>query len=228
MSVAGQRLNAVSRRAKYLLLELERGTLILHLGMSGRLCLVSENTPPQRHDHVDFVFEDHSVLRLNDPRRFGSIHWQPMGSVNRLIANLGPEPLSSDFNADYLITTANKRKTAIKNLIMDSHVVAGVGNIYANEALFRSGIRPRRGCGRITRAEADALVSAIKETLADALKAGGTTLRDFQSVDGTRGYFRVSLQVYGREGLPCTKCKTPIKRVSSDSRQTVYCPKCQR
>lgn len=196
--------------------------------MSGRLSVIHDNAPPGRHDHVDFVFEDHNVLRLNDPRRFGSIHWQPLGSMNWLIANLGPEPLSSEFTPEYLISRATQRKTAIKNLIMDSRMVAGVGNIYANEALFRSGIRPRRGCGRITRAEANSLVCAIKETLGAAVKAGGTTLRDFQSVDGSKGYFKVSLQVYGREGLPCTKCETPIKRVSSFSRQTVYCPKCQR
>lgn len=195
--------------------------------MSGKLVLAKEDTPLRQHDHVDFVFEDHNVLRFNDPRRFGSIHWQPSGSHHSLLENLGPEPLSSDFDTDYLIAIARKRKTAIKNLIMDSRVVVGVGNIYANEALFRSGIRPRRSCRRVSRDEIQALVCAIKQTLRAALDAGGTTIRDFQSVDGSQGYFKVSLHVYGREGLPCTTCKTPIKRIAQAQRQTVYCPKCQ-
>lgn len=196
--------------------------------MSGRLSLVRADTPIQLHDHVDFIFDNLFVLRLNDPRRFGSIHWQPRGSINRLIENLGPEPLSTEFNGDYLIAVAKNRRTSIKNLIMDSHVVAGVGNIYANEALFRSGIRPRRGCRRVSQSEAKILATAIKDTLRDALEAGGTTLRDFQALDGSKGYFKVSLQVYGREGLPCISCQTPIKRVASDGRQTVYCPNCQQ
>ncbi len=195
--------------------------------MSGKLIFVKEDMPPRQHDHVDFVFENCCVLRFNDPRRFGSIHWQPLGSRHKLIANLGPEPLSTDFDTDYLVTVARNRKTAIKNLIMDSTVVAGVGNIYANEALFRSGIRPRRSCRRVSRAEVQTLVCSIKQTLCDALDAGGTTIRDFQSVDGSQGYFKVKLRVYGREGLPCTTCQTPIKRVASAQRQTVYCPKCQ-
>ena len=196
--------------------------------MSGRLILVKDERPPQPHDHVDLVFENQCLLRLNDPRRFGSIHWQPPGPLHRLIANLGPEPLSTDFDSDYLYSVARKRKIAIKNLIMDSRVVAGIGNIYANEALFRSGIRPRRSCRRVTRREIQDLVLAIKDTLQDALEAGGTTIRDFQSVDGTEGYFKVSLQVYGREGMSCTKCSTPIKRIASAQRQTVYCPECQQ
>ena len=196
--------------------------------MSGRLVLVRDDRPPQIHDHVDLVFENRTLLRFNDPRRFGSIHWQPTGSLHRLIANLGPEPLSADFDTDYLYLVSKKRKTAIKNLIMDSRVVAGVGNIYANEALFRSGIRPRRSSSRVTREEVQTLVHSIKDTLSDALDAGGTTIRDYQSVDGTEGYFKVSLQVYGREGMPCTTCTTPIKRIASAQRQTVYCPKCQR
>lgn len=195
--------------------------------MSGKLILVKEDTPLRPHDHVDLVFEDHRVLRFNDPRRFGSIHWQPLGSHHKLIANLGPEPLSTDFDTDYLFTVARKRKTAIKNLIMDSSVVAGVGNIYANEALFRSGIRPRRSCHRVSRAEIRTLSCSIKQTLCDALDSGGTTIRDFQAVDGSQGYFKVNLRVYGREGLPCITCETPIKRIASAQRQTVYCPKCQ-
>lgn len=196
--------------------------------MSGRLNLVQDHKPAQRHDHIDFVFAEDRVLRLHDPRRFGSVHWQPLGSQHNLMAKLGPEPLSTEFDGDYLIGVARRRKTAIKNLIMNSQVVAGVGNIYSNEALFRSGIRPRRSCQRITHSEAGALVCAIKHTLQDALEAGGTTIRDFRSIDGSEGYFKVRLQVYGREGLPCTKCETLIKRIASAQRQTVYCPKCQK
>ncbi len=195
--------------------------------MSGKLTVVPRCTVPQPHDHVDIEFEGDSILRLNDPRRFGSVVWQSGGCTHKLLSNLGPEPLSTDFDDEYLFHIARARKTAIKTLIMDSSVVVGVGNIYANEALFRAGIRPRRTSRRITRKECANLVDAIRTTLCDALRAGGTTIRDYQGVDGSKGYFKVNLFVYGRSGLPCLQCGAPIKSVNLGQRQTVYCAICQ-
>ncbi len=226
--IIGQRLENVARRAKYLLLEFENGTLLVHLGMSGKLIVVSPNTTAGPHDHVDIEFDGSSVMRLNDPRRFGSILWQPPSSTHKLLANLGPEPFSKDFDGEYLFRIARLRKSAIKNLLMDSRVVVGVGNIYANEALFRAGVRPRRSSRRVSRKECQALIDAIQATLHDALRAGGTTIRDYESVDGSKGYFSVELFVYGRSGLPCLRCGTTLKRVNQGQRQTVYCATCQK
>ena len=225
--IVGQRLENVARRAKYLLLEFEKGTLLVHLGMSGKLSVVSTGAPTSPHDHVDIQFDSSAVLRLNDPRRFGSILWQQPTVTHKLLANLGPEPFSKDFDGEYLFRIAKLRKTSIKNLLMDSRVVAGVGNIYANEALFRAGIRPRRSSRRISLKECHVLVEAIRATLGEALRAGGTTIRDYESVDGSKGYFSVDLFVYGRSGLPCLRCGTSIKRVNHGQRQTVYCANCQ-
>ena len=225
--IVGQRLAEVARRAKYLLLKFDSGTLVLHLGMSGKLSVVPEDTNPRRHDHIDLAFSEGLLLRLNDPRRFGCVLWQESGLEHPLLQRLGPEPLSNDFCGKYLFKLSRKRTTPIKHLIMNSQVVVGVGNIYANESLFRAGIRPRRSCRRLTKQECGQLVSSIKDTLIEALDAGGTTLRDFEGVDGTKGYFSVNLQVYGRSGQPCVRCETTIKQVNLGQRQSVYCPNCQ-
>ena len=228
-TVQNQRIDLVERRAKYLLLSLETGGLIIHLGMSGHLSVVPKGTPPGKHDHVDFELDDASLVRLTDPRRFGSIHWQPYPlEDHRLLRNLGPEPLSADFDGDYLAARAAKRRVAIKSFLMDSHVVVGVGNIYANEALFLAGIRPRVAAGRLSRARLSALTDAVKATLQSAIQSGGTTLRDFVAADGRPGYFVHELAVYGRGGRACLRCDATLKEIRLSGRTTVYCPRCQR
>jgi len=220
---------SVRRRAKYLLIELDRGTLILHLGMSGNLRVIQGVKALLTHDHVDICFENGTLLRFNDPRRFGSLHWTTADPESHpLLRRLAPEPLASGFDADYLYRKSRRRKLAIKQFIMDSHVVVGVGNIYASESLFQAGIRPRRGAGRLTRDEARRLADAIKAVLGDAIKAGGTTLRDYVNPDGASGYFRQKLYVYEREGRPCRKCTTPVRHLTQGARSTYYCPACQR
>lgn len=226
--VAGQKVLAVTRRGKYLLLQLETGTLLVHLGMSGHLCMVNTGVPPQKHDHVDMVFEHGDVLRLTDPRRFGAVLWLEGNPLDHpLLGSLGPEPLEPGFDGDYLFQSSRRRKIAVKSFVMDSHVVVGVGNIYANEALFLAGIRPTRGAGRLTRRQCDVLVAAIKTVLSRAITAGGTTLRDFRSAEGKAGYFQQELQVYGRGGLPCVRCRSLLKELRLGQRTTVYCPVCQ-
>lgn len=220
---------AVGRRGKYLLLEfVGGGALIIHLGMSGSLRVSSlPGDPPRKHDHVDLIFGE-EMLRLNDPRRFGSIHWQSEPVQEHwLLAALGPEPLSDDFTGPYLKARARGRRVAVKNLIMDSRVVVGVGNIYANEALFLAGLRPTLRASRITHLGYARLVAAIKRVLAQAIDMGGTTLRDFVNQDGNPGYFKQSLNVYGRPGEPCRVCGTPLRDRRTAARATVFCPKCQ-
>lgn len=227
--VAGRAVRGVSRRGKYLLLHCDGGTLIIHLGMSGSLCLVPASTAPGRHDHFDAVLEDGRVLRFNDPRRFGSIHWvegNPL--VHRLLAPLGREPLEPGFDGEWLQGAARGRKAAIKHVLMDSHVLAGVGNIYANEALFRAGIHPGRAARRLSLPRYRLLAQAIRETLELALAAGGSTLRDFVDAHGAPGYFQQQYEVYGRNGAPCRKCGTAIRVIRQGQRSTFYCPRCQR
>jgi len=225
----GQRVHGVERRAKYLLLRLDRGTVIVHLGMSGSLRLVEQGTPPGPHDHLDLALDDGAVLRLRDPRRFGLVLWWEGDPLEHpLLRDLGPEPLGDGFDGAYLYTRSRGRRVAVKPFIMDSHVVAGVGNIYANEALFRAGIDPRRPAGRISRARYGRLAGAIKAVLAQAIGSGGTTLRDFLREDGRPGYFHLELQVYGREGQPCPRCGRPIRAVVLAQRRTYFCPHCQR
>lgn len=227
-TLGGRALMRVERRAKYLLLRFGNGTLIIHLGMSGSLRILPGTTPPEPHDHVDIVFGDR-CLRLRDPRRFGAVLWH-RGDMDRhpLIAHLGPEPLSDAFSAAQLADAARGRKVAIKQLIMDGKVVVGVGNIYANEALYLAGIHPMRPAGRIGFARIERLVAAIKQVLAAAIEQGGTTLRDFQREDGRPGYFAQQLRVYGRGGLPCPACGRPLKEIRQGQRSTVYCGHCQR
>ncbi len=227
--VEKRRILDVSRRAKYLLLRNPQGTLIIHLGMSGSLCMVERGTAPGPHDHIDLRLVNGKCLRFTDPRRFGAWLWtrQP-ATQHELLRNLGPEPLEDDFNADGLFERSRGRRVAIKNFLMNSHVVAGIGNIYANEALFRAGIHPGRAAGRIGRQRIGTLVAAIKDVLRDSIRQGGTTLRDFLNGEGKPGYFQQSLLVYARAGDPCTACGTPIRETRTGQRSTFYCPRCQR
>ncbi len=226
--VRGRRVAAVRRRGKYLLIDLEGGgALLLHLGMSGSLRLVPCDRPPGKHDHVDLRLEGGRCLRLTDPRRFGTLLWTPDPDRHPLLRELGPEPFSAEFNGDHLWHRSRGRRVAVKNFIMDSHVVAGVGNIYANEALFRAGIHPARAAGRISRQRYARLAQAIREVLAEAIEAGGTTLRDFTGSDGRPGYFSRTLAVYDREGEPCSRCGHPIRSIRLGQRSTFYCPRCQ-
>jgi formamidopyrimidine-DNA glycosylase len=226
---AGQPVKELQRRAKYLLLTLERGTMILHLGMSGSLRVLPSPTPPQLHDHVDILLDSGACLRFNDPRRFGSLLWTSEDPLQHpLLKSLAPEPLSPAFDADYLAAAAKGRRVAIKLLIMNSQVVVGVGNIYASEALFRAGIRPKRAAGRLKREEIERLVVAIKDVLDDAIREGGTTLRDYINPEGMPGYFRQKLFVYERAKEPCRICRTPVRQLVLGQRSTYFCPTCQR
>jgi len=217
------------RRSKYLLIDTTAGSLILHLGMSGSLCHVPTQTPPRKHDHVDILLDSGRCLRLHDPRRFGALLWAQQPEQHRLLANLGPEPLerSATELAEHLYDRSRGRKVAVKNLIMNAQIVVGVGNIYANEALFLAGIRPARMAGRLTRKQWQTLASAIQNRLEQAIIAGGTTLKDFQHSDGKPGYFAQELAVYGRDGQPCPTCQTAIKQQRHNQRSSYYCPICQ-
>ncbi|HSN71281.1 MAG TPA: bifunctional DNA-formamidopyrimidine glycosylase/DNA-(apurinic or apyrimidinic site) lyase [Steroidobacteraceae bacterium] len=228
-NLIGQHVATVGRRAKYLLLGLERGTVILHLGMSGSLRVLPAATPALKHDHVDLVLDSGQCLRFNDPRRFGSLHFTPDDPLQHpLLRHLAPEPLDADFDGDYLATVARGRAVAIKQFLMNGLVVVGVGNIYANEALFRAGIHPKRAAGRVSSLRLARLSEAIKDVLGDAIRAGGTTLRDYVNAAGTPGYFRQRLYVYERTGEPCRLCRSPIRHCVQGQRSTYYCPACQR
>ncbi|WP_018984336.1 bifunctional DNA-formamidopyrimidine glycosylase/DNA-(apurinic or apyrimidinic site) lyase [Salinimonas chungwhensis] len=224
----GETVRQVKRRAKYLLIEMDAGTIVLHLGMSGKLRVVDASLEPVKHDHIDIVLGSGKCLRFNDPRRFGACLWQPADSELAQMQNLGPEPLTDAFDDKRLYTLSRQRKGAVKNFIMDNAIVVGVGNIYANEALFMAGIDPRRAAGRISAKRYQLLTDAIKKVLADAIEQGGTTLKDFTQSDGKPGYFKQKLRVYGRAQAPCDICKTPIKSVVIGQRNTFYCPTCQR
>ena len=227
--IVGNPIQRLSRRAKYLLIAFPRGHLMIHLGMSGSLRLVVANTPPGKHDHVDIALDSGWLLRFNDPRRFGSILWVSENLAEHpLLKDLGPEPLGSDFSGTYLWELAGRRTLPVKSFLMDSRVVVGVGNIYANESLFLSGIHPLRKPGRISMARYGRLAEVVKEVLESAIKQGGTTLRDFVGSDGKPGYFKQQLQVYGRAGKPCTRCGRTLKELRLSQRSTVYCPGCQR
>lgn len=227
--LTGQTIRKIDRRAKYILLYADTGCLILHLGMSGSLRITNTNTPAEKHDHVDIVFSNDKVLRFRDPRRFGSIHWTKSDPYqHKLLTKLGPEPLSDTFNGHYLHECASGRTLAIKNFIMDSRIVVGVGNIYANESLFVSGILPRSKTGKLSLARCEKLAAAIKHILQQAIGKGGTTLRDFSSGEGKPGYFQQALQVYGRSGGACFQCDSVIKQIRLGQRSTFYCNNCQK
>jgi len=219
----------VERRGKYLLITVAAGTAIVHLGMSGSLRICRAQEPRRKHDHVELVLSSGLVLRFHDPRRFGCFLWQADSDpLHSLLAKLGPEPLTDEFDAPYLFNATRKRQVAIKNFIMNSEIVVGVGNIYASESLFMSGIRPGRAAKRITRKESIMLVSTIKAVLQKSINDGGTTLRDFVNTDGNPGYFAQSLSVYGRAGEPCNTCGELIKQKVMGQRSTFYCGVCQK
>jgi formamidopyrimidine-DNA glycosylase len=228
-AVTGQRVVDVGRRAKYLLVDLEHGGLVIHLGMSGSLRVLAPATPLLAHDHWDLQLDTGRVLRFNDPRRFGSLHYTvgPPGE-HPLLAQLGPEPLDAAFDAVSLHAMAQGRRVAVKPFLMDQRVVVGVGNIYASEALFRAGIDPRRAAGRVSLARYARLVDAVRTVLGEAIQVGGTTLRDYVSPEGTPGYFRQQLYVYERAGEACRSCHTPVRQLVLGQRSTYYCPRCQR
>jgi formamidopyrimidine-DNA glycosylase len=227
--LAGQRVAAVERRAKYLLLRLTHGTVLWHLGMSGSLRIVPTDLPTALHDHVDLALTGGHSVRFNDPRRFGSVHYVTGDPhVHPLLAKLAPEPFAAQFDAQYLWRVSRHRKVSIKQLIMNGQLVTGVGNIYASEVLFQSGIRPRRAGHSLTRADAERLVEAIRRVLGQAIRVGGTTLRDYVDPDGNPGYFRQKLFVYERATEPCRNCGTAIRTFTQGQRSTYYCPTCQR
>ncbi|MEH6568535.1 MAG: bifunctional DNA-formamidopyrimidine glycosylase/DNA-(apurinic or apyrimidinic site) lyase [Halioglobus sp.] len=224
----GQRILAVDRRAKYLLFRTAPGTLLVHLGMSGSLRVMNSAAPPKKHDHIDIHLSNEHCLRFNDPRRFGSFLWQANGEQHTLLSALGPEPLSPEFDGELLYNKSRGRKIPVKSFLMDGKVVVGVGNIYANEALYSSGIRPDRSAGRISRERYDELASQVKRVLTSSIEQGGTTLRDFVGGDGKPGYFAQKLHVYGREGQPCRACGSVLRGVRLGQRATVFCVACQR
>jgi len=229
----GQRIAAVHRRAKYLLLDTVAGSALLHLGMSGSLRILPAATPVREHDHVDIALAGRGarpgrVLRFNDPRRFGCLLWQAPGDVHPLLLGLGPEPLSEAFDGDYLFSRSRGRKAPVKTFLMDQRIVVGVGNIYAAEALFAAGISPLRAAGRVSRERYAALAEAVKRILAHAIARGGTTLRDFLAPDGAPGYFELELAAYGRGGEPCPRCGRALRQASIGQRTTSWCPNCQR
>ena len=228
-ALTGQTVTAVNRRGKYLLLETAAGSVLLHLGMSGSLRVLSADEPWRRHDHAQLALASGLALRLHDPRRFGALLWLT-GPPERhpLLAALGPEPLGNGFSAPYLHARARGRRAAVKSFLMDGRIVVGVGNIYANEALFLAGLDPRRAAGRIAQARYERLVQAVRQVLGEAIAQGGTTLRDFLGSDGEPGYFRQRLRVYERAGQPCTACGAPVRTLRLGQRATYYCQRCQR
>ena len=227
-AVTGQTISAVTRRGKYLFLVTSAGRVMIHLGMSGSLRIQSPSAPLKLHDHVDFVLANDQILRFHDPRRFGSIFWLSGDSDHSLIEGLGPEPLTSAFSGKYLFAASRGKSVAVKNFLMNSHIVVGVGNIYANESLYLAGIRPDMAAGKVSLARYKRLVDRVKQVLASAIEAGGTTLRDFVHEDGSPGYFKHSLYVYGRGGEACLGCAGTLKEVRLGQRTTVFCQRCQR
>jgi len=224
-----QTIQQVERRGKYILLCTQAGTVILHLGMSGSLRILNKSVSAEKHDHFDIVFSNNKVLRLRDPRRFGAVLWTKSDPLkHKLLKNLGPEPLSDEFTAEYLFKASRNRKIAIKTFIMNSQMVVGVGNIYANESLFSAGINPKRAANKISLVRYQKLVSAIKNILMKSIEQGGTTLKDFINEDGKPGYFQQTLCVYGRASKPCINCDKPITQITQAQRSTFYCSHCQK
>lgn len=226
--ISGQTVRQLRRRGKYLLLDLDRGSILMHLGMSGHLRVLPRDTALRKHDHVDLLITNQLCLRFNDPRRFGALCWLEDVDQHPLIARLGPEPLTADFSGEYLYALSRHRQVPVKAFLMDAHIVVGVGNIYANEALFAAGIDPRRPAGRVALTRYQRLAQTVREVLQSAILQGGTTLRDFSRPDGRNGYFRLSLTVYGREGQACIRCGAALHGLRIGGRATTYCSHCQR
>ncbi len=228
-ALRGATVRAVERRAKYLLIRFDAGTLLVHLGMSGSLRVLDAAVAPRPHDHWDILLDSGRTLRFHDPRRFGSAHFTAGDPLDHpLLRRLAPEPLSEGFDGEYLHRASRGRTVALKHFIMNSRLVVGVGNIYASEALFRAALAPRRAARRLSRAQAQALARAIKAVLGEAIETGGTTLRDYVNADGAPGYFRQKLFVYERAGEPCRVCGTAIRQAVQGRRSTYWCPHCQR
>jgi formamidopyrimidine-DNA glycosylase len=227
-TLVGRRIDRLDRRSKYLLFRLGEQTLLLHLGMTGSLRAFTRPPPRARHDHVDVVLDSGVTLRYRDPRRFGALLWlPPPAEAHPLLASLGPEPFDSGCDAGYLWAAARRRSAAVKLALMDNRLVVGVGNIYANESLFRAGIRPTTPARRLSRQRWARLLAAVRETLAEAIAKGGSTLRDYVDSRGEPGYFQLDYRVYDRQGLPCRVCGSAIKSVRLGGRSTFYCPRCQ-
>ncbi|WP_269531283.1 bifunctional DNA-formamidopyrimidine glycosylase/DNA-(apurinic or apyrimidinic site) lyase [Chitinimonas sp. BJYL2] len=228
-AIRGKPILGVRRRGKYLLIDLPDGSLLIHLGMSGSLRVVDPAFPLAKHDHVDLLLSGGRCLRFHDPRRFGAVLWAPGNALEHpLMRHLGPEPFDPAFHGDYLWRSAHASRRAIKLVLMDGQIVVGVGNIYANEALFRAGIRPARAANRLTRKESDLLVATVRDVLTEAIAAGGSTLRDFVDSEGKPGYFQQRYFVYGRGAESCLRCQSPIAEKKLGQRATFWCPQCQR
>jgi formamidopyrimidine-DNA glycosylase len=226
--LTGQVINQLSRRGKYLIFQCDAGSILLHLGMSGRLRILQNDTAPQKHDHVEIHFAHGKMLRFTDPRRFGAVLFTKDDPLTHpLLSHLGPEPLTKSFHGDYLAERAKSRQLAVKSFIMDGKIVVGVGNIYAAEALYLAGIHPEQPAGTIRLDKFHHLVDAIKTILKQAVKKGGTTLKDFSQSDGSPGYFSIELKVYGKAGQPCPSCKSTFELLRIGQRSTVFCPTCQ-
>jgi formamidopyrimidine-DNA glycosylase len=224
----GKVVSKLTRRGKYLLIGIDSGTALLHLGMSGSLRVINKNVPATKHDHIDIVLVSGKAIRFNDPRRFGSLLWSDKDPLkHKLLSALGPEPLTNEFDGYYLYKKSKGRRVSIKQLIMNNNIVVGVGNIYASESLFRAGIHPARQAGRVSKKRYVRLALEIKRVLSEAIEMGGTTLRDFHGSDGKPGYFRIKLKVYGRAGEHCDNCGSAIKYIAQGQRATYYCGSCQ-
>ena len=226
-TLKNQTIKSIFRRAKYLLLQFEQGQLVMHLGMSGSISVVQSSEPLKKHEHFELKLDNKTSLRFHDPRRFGSVLWQKTDETLSLLKNLGPEPLSYEFDKDSLFESSIGKSRNIKSFIMDSNIVVGVGNIYASESLFLAGISPKREAGKTSKKRLTILTKSIKNVLSDAINNGGTTLNDFSNVNGNPGYFSQILNVYGRDNMPCMRCSGKIKRIIQNQRATYYCPKCQ-
>ncbi len=229
--IQGARVKAVDRRAKFLLIIMDNGAyLIIHLGMTGRLGIFPAGAPRAKHDHLRLGLDNETQLRFNDIRRFGFVQVLPPGHdfSNTMLSNIGPEPLSRDYTPDYLQERAAGKNRPLKNFLMDSRVIAGIGNIYACEILFHAGLKPDKMVGRLTLKQWNKIVKSSRHVLEKAIKSGGTTISDFVNESGKSGYFQLELQAYGKQGLPCSCCATPIAKKTMAGRSTFFCPKCQK
>ena len=227
-TIKGEFIKKISRRAKYILIKFSNGTLVVHLGMSGSVSVVASGEALKKHHHFELILDNGTSIRFHDPRRFGSILWQKNNEQLSLFNNLGPEPLSSEFNDNTLYRSSRGRKKNIKAFIMDSNIVVGVGNIYASESLFLAGISPKRAAGKISKKRYQLLTQCIKKILSEAINNGGTTLNDFSNIDGEPGYFSQVLSVYARNDMSCYRCDGTIKRIVQNQRASYYCPRCQK